>query len=101
MPNHFVCAKPHATGLAKAVAHKINDIQETLSSLPSGFFSITDNRWHIPREAVFVGYYMGTYVYVTAEQMPSFSDFTLKIFKLATVFQDVQVLNMPSGIRPL
>lgn len=89
-----------STGLAKETIRRLNDIQDTLATIPSDWFEWGCEK---PKDACFVGHavFCGRecYVWVCEDHLRELSDFTLAILKLASAIKDVQVVSVPSGIQ--
>jgi hypothetical protein len=87
-----------ATGLTKETVRQVNEIQNTLLSVPSGWFQSGSKR-DVPRNACYVGHYGKCWGWVCPEGRAGLSEFTLCILDLASVMKEAQVVAMPSGIQ--
>jgi hypothetical protein len=94
-----------STGLTKETARRVNDAQQALqkiAALDSGWYHVGARR-DVPKDACYVGHYRGCggecYVWVCPDGRKSLAELTLNVLKLATVFQDTQVVTAPSGIQ--
>jgi hypothetical protein len=98
----FAPANLPATGLVKAVNHKVNEIQKTLVEIPSGWFKVGRIK-DVPLNACYVGKYCSCgheiYAWVCDDGKKGLADFTLKVLKLSSEFKQAQVYNVPSGIQ--
>lgn len=95
--------RPHlraSTGLAKDVIYKVNDLQDTLKGITSGWYHVSHEK---PRCACYCGSYQlcgkTVYVYVDERGLEGLANFTIAVQKLSTAFKDVQVVNVPAGIQ--
>lgn len=87
-----------ATGLAKEVIRQVNDVQDTLLSIPNGWLESGSKR-DVPSDACYVGRHGPIYVWVCREHTAELAEFTLGILKLSSVVQSSQVVASPSGIQ--
>ena len=96
----FAPRQEPSTGLAKETIRQLNDIQETLAKIQTGWFQVGTKK---PKDACYLGHYSfcgrETYVWVCPEGMAGLSEFTLAVLKLSSAVKDMQVVAIPSGIQ--
>jgi hypothetical protein len=97
-PPAFRPVNPVATGLAKEVIREVNEVQDALIGIPSGWFHC-GRRKEIPRDACYVGRSGHRYVWVTPDGREGLADFTLRILKLSSIIKEAQVVAAPSGVQ--
>lgn len=92
-----------ATGLAKATISRVNDIQSTLISIPTGWFHVGKSKHDVPKNACYVGQYKFggqiCYAWVCADGLKELSDFTMSVMDLSGTYRDSQLLSIPTGIQ--
>jgi len=87
-----------ATGLAKEAIRQVNDVQDTLLSIPCGWLE-SGSKSDVPRDACYVGRHGKMYVWVCREYTAELAELTLSILKLSSVVRASQVVASPSGIQ--
>ena len=94
----FVPRKSVATGLAKETIRQVNDVQQTLAMIPSGWYGVGGKK-EVPSNALYVGHFHDTYVWVCPSGSGELSEFTLAILNLSSLIKDTQVSIVPSGVQ--
>ncbi len=87
-----------ATGLAKETIRQVNDVQQTLASIPAGWYGVGGKK-EVPSNALYVGHFHDTYVWVCPSGSRDLSEFTLAILNLSSLIKDTQVSIVPSGLQ--
>jgi hypothetical protein len=101
-PSYFICygMDRHRvpSGLSQEVVYEVNDAQQTLKEIPSGWFSV-GCKHDVPRSACYVGRFRDRYTWVDARHTKQLADFTRAVLKLSTLIKDKAVVNAPSGVQ--
>jgi hypothetical protein len=94
----FVPDKSVATGLAKETIRQVNDVRQTLATIPSGWYGVGRKK-DIPADAIYVGHFRDTYAWVCRSGCEDLSEFTLAILNLSSLIKDTQVFMVPAGVQ--
>jgi hypothetical protein len=87
-----------ATGLAKGVAYEVNQEQDALVGIKSGWFRCGPKRG-VPKTACCVGHFRECYVWVEPSGTKELAEFTRATLKLSSPITERQVFNAPSGVQ--
>lgn len=94
----FVADKEVATGLAKETIRQVNDVRQTLATIPSGWYGVGGKK-DIPANALYVGHFRDVYTWVCPSGCEDLSEFTLAILNLSSLIKDSQVFTVPAGVQ--
>jgi hypothetical protein len=87
-----------ASSIAQECIYAVNETQETLEGIHSGWYCVGCKR-QVPANALYVGHFRDTYVWVECGRTKELAEFTLAVLQISGLIRDRQVVNAPAGVQ--